>query len=121
MTPREITRATIAEIAARHGTTPEELISHRRPKRLLRARMELAQALASRGWNGPQIGAAMNRDYTVVYFYLGNTKKKPSPRSLATPAAPPPPEPKPAPKSRPRRPGGRVPYAGWDPRERGWS
>lgn len=108
MTPKEITRGQIQEIADRYGTTPAELLGRTRPRRLLAARIELAKHLAARGYNGVQIGIAMNRDYTTAYFYLGRTTKQPSPRSIAPPIEQP--APKPAPKPR-----GPVRYAGWQP------
>jgi hypothetical protein len=84
MTPREITRAIIRDVAIRHLAGPADILSRRHPRQLLAARIEIAERLAARGYNGVQIAAAMNRDYTTVYFYLGRTARKPSPRTLAT-------------------------------------
>jgi hypothetical protein len=111
MTPREITRAKIQEIADRYGVTPEILAGWRHPRRLLRARVELAESLAARGSSATQIAVIMNRDHSTVYFYLGRlARHQPSPRSLAL-ARPVEPAPPPAPK--PRRP---IPYAGHEPK-----
>lgn len=101
---RPATRDLIRDVATRHGVEPDDILSHRRPKRLLGARIEIARALAQRGYNGPQIGAVLKRDYTTVYYYLGRLgDRQPRPRP------PPPPKPiNPRPSAR-REP---VPYAG---------
>jgi DNA-binding CsgD family transcriptional regulator len=90
---RPSTRELITAVAARHGITIEQILAHHQPKRLLAVRIEIAKALAERGYSGRQIGAAMNRNYTTAYYYLGWLKKQPRPRP-----------PKPA----------KVRYAGWD-------
>jgi hypothetical protein len=110
---RPSTRELISEVAARYGVTVEEILARCKPKRLLAARIEIAQALRARGYRGRQIGAAMNRDYTTAYFYLGCLAKKPRLKPLP---------PRPAPK-RQRQLRGVDPsprlirYAGWDATE----
>lgn len=66
--PREIIR----DVAARHGLTVEEMISHRREKRLVRARWEAA-ALLSTGTTLTlqQIGRKLgNRDHTTILYSI---------------------------------------------------
>ena len=106
---RPATRALIEEVAARHGVQPVDILSHRMPRRLLAARIEIAKTLAARGYNGPQIGAVLKRDYTTAYFLLGRTKRQPK---LKPPK--PPPAPKTPPKPQPQFP---IRYAGWDATE----
>jgi hypothetical protein len=108
ITPAEITRGQVREIAARYGVTPDTLLSKHHPRSLLQARIELAQALRKRGYSCPRIGAVMNRDPSTVSFYLDLCAKKPSPWSLAQTRQSPPPPPEPPPE--PRRP---IPYAGY--------
>ena len=102
---RPSTRILIEEVAARYGTNLTTLLSRRHPRRLLAARIEIAKALAARGYYGSQIGAVMNRDWTTVYFYLGRTANKPSPKSL---------ELRPTTPKRRRRRRERLRYAGFD-------
>lgn len=108
---RPSTRTLIEDVAARHGTTPTEILSHRHPRLLLAARVEIAKELAARGYYGSQIGAVMKRDWTTVYFYLGRTAKK-------QPAIKPPKPPSvKSVKAEPPKPQFPIRYAGWDPRE----
>jgi hypothetical protein len=103
---RPTTRALIEDVAARHGVQPADILSHRMPRRLLAARVEIAKTLEARGYNGPQIGAVLRRDYTTAYFLLGRTRRQPKLK---------PPQPKPAPKPvAPPQPSFPIRYAGWD-------
>jgi hypothetical protein len=116
ITPAEITRAIIRDVAERHGTTPEEILSKRGPRRLLAPRIELAKLLTARGHSLPKVGRLMNRDHSTVAFYLIRlANKQPSPRSLA-----PRPEPAPTPAPEPPQPRYPVRYAGYDPSSAVW-
>jgi hypothetical protein len=66
--PRDIIRDT----AARHGMTVAEMISHRREKRLVRARWEAASRLAAETTlTLQQIGRKLgNRDHTTILYAI---------------------------------------------------
>ena len=84
LTPRDATKAIIAECATKHGVTVNELLHDRsRNKRramLAAARRECARRLRlERGLSAPQIGAAMHRHHSSVLYLLGRLKAKPTP------------------------------------------
>jgi hypothetical protein len=106
---RASTRALIAEVAARHGVDPAEIVGRTKPRLLLAARIEVAKELEARGYWGSQIARVLGgRDHTTIYYYLGRTAKKPRPKP------PKPPKPVKPVRIAPERP---VRYAGWDIRE----
>jgi hypothetical protein len=104
---RPSTRLLIEEVAARYGVKPADIIAHRYGKRLLAARVEVAKALEARGYTGPQIGAALQRDSTTAYYYLGRTTKQPQ---WIRPPTPPKPK---VVKPKPQQPRFPIRYAGW--------
>ncbi len=106
-------RAIIAEVARERGVTPEAITRAGRKQKLFRARIEAAKRLAERKYTSPQIGRMLGCDHTMILYYLGRLKKKPSPEKWRKPkiktlwVAPPPPKPK-------RRVYYLIPYAGVD-------
>ena len=75
----------IRGVADSFGVSVEDLLSKRGPRRLMRPRIKVAEALRARGMSSPAIGRLMNRDHTTIAFYLGWCARKPSPASLALP------------------------------------
>jgi len=66
MTPRE----RISAMAEARGYSLDELKSHKRNTRIVRARDEIALYLRQQGWSLAQIGKAVNRDHTSVLDML---------------------------------------------------
>jgi hypothetical protein len=103
------TRQLLRDVASRYSVEPAEIIARCKPRRLLAARMEIAQELARRGYSGPRIGAIMKRDHTTVSYWLGRlSRQQPKPR----PPPPPPASSKPLPALKQRRQ--IIRYAGWE-------
>lgn len=81
--PRDLSRAILAECAAKHGITVNDLLHDRKRSRralLVAARRECARRLRlERNLSTPQIGALLRRDHTSVLYLLGRLKSKPVP------------------------------------------
>lgn len=69
-------RQIIAEVAARRGVDPRDILRACRKPKVFRARIEVAERLRARGYSSPQIGRCLNKDHTTVLYYLGLLSRK---------------------------------------------
>jgi hypothetical protein len=77
MTPQA--RAILREVAEKHGVPVEKIVVAGRVQKIFRARMEAAIRLdAETGYSSPQIGRILGCDHTMILYYLGRLKRKPS-------------------------------------------
>ena len=98
---RPSTRELIEDVARRYQVEPGEILSRKKPRLLLAARIEIAKELEARGYYVSQIASVLGRNHTTASFYLGKLTSKQ-------------PRPKPPKAMKPRQP---LRYAGFDPTE----
>lgn len=60
----------IMQIAEKHDVTIDQILSHRRDRKYVTPRIEIAKALRKQGLSLPAIGKIMNRDHTSIIHYL---------------------------------------------------
>jgi len=67
----------IADLAAVHGFSRDQVLDHLRTPDLARARQGVYAALRLRGWSFHRIGRAMNRHHsTVMYGYRQHRRRE---------------------------------------------
>lgn len=76
-TPRDFTRAIIADVARKHGVTVAEILSTNRARRIIAARFEAIRAVseARPHLSTPVIGRMFRKDHSSILFARGTTKK----------------------------------------------
>jgi hypothetical protein len=67
LTARDIARAVVAEVCAKHSVPIRAVMSQRRQKELVKARQEICWRLREETtWSLPQIGRFLGRDHTSI-------------------------------------------------------
>jgi len=66
----------IEEACQRYNITWEELRSRRKPRRLARAREDIAVALRARGWSFPLIGKLLRKDHSTIVLMVQRAAKR---------------------------------------------
>lgn len=61
-------RRVVADIAARNGLSPGEIMQRTRAPRISHARHEAMHALRQRGWSYPQIARVWGMDHTTALY-----------------------------------------------------
>lgn len=75
--PRDFTLALIAEVAAKHDVTVEDILSASRQNRIVQARREAIWVVrnARPALSYPALGRIFRRDHSTVMYHLAATKR----------------------------------------------
>lgn len=83
ITPRQIVREIISEVAERHGVTLGQIMSPIRTKKIAHARQEAQAALydtlnddGTRRYSLPKIGRIFDRDHTSVLHAIRRVRER---------------------------------------------
>jgi hypothetical protein len=72
MTPREEAQSEIAQIAAQHRVTFDEIVRRgNRCPRVSAARYDIAWWLKDDGWSWPEIGKLTGKHHTSIMYWAG--------------------------------------------------
>lgn len=64
------TQELVADAAAKHGLTPQQILGHNRRRDIVRARWEAWKAARDQGWTLSKIASEFNRDHTTILHGL---------------------------------------------------
>lgn len=65
----------VAEVAARHGVTADEILGRSRERHIVAARTDVCRVLRAQKWSLPSIGKALGRHHTSVMSLLREDRR----------------------------------------------
>ncbi|MCA1452885.1 hypothetical protein I6F35_06570 [Bradyrhizobium sp. BRP22] len=83
LTPRELLRNVIAEVARENDLDPAQITGRDRQHDLVHARVVVAKRLRARGMSPERIAHLMHLHRSTVQFYLGKRSRQRKPDAVA--------------------------------------